>query len=257
MDFYLLTSVINMFWQIFTILFVLYRFTSFFSMMYNFFLFLSKILKGVVYVKDQISLYISRKRGYSYLSNDEINGLPNGRPNNSWFTKIKEWVFRKSTDSHIPLYETRTSYMNMNASSNFPEREEVSSPRSSKNDFDFENHMNNMMNPNYQSSEFYGNKNLKSSIYPPQLDNRKSQSQPIESSLTPTVPLTPTVSKSSLTDANKTANKPFNVDDSNMLFNSQFLIKMLQPFSSNEQIEKDENKDELEKALLNSDYDNV
>ena len=171
MDFYFLTSVINMFWQIFTILFVLYRFTSFFSMMYNFVLFLGKLLKGIVYVKDQISLYISRKRGYSYLSNDEINGLPNGRPNNSWFIKIKEWIFGKSRGPHIPLYETRTSYMNMNASSNFPERrdrDEISSPRSSRNDVDFENHMNNMLNSNYESSEFYGNKNLRSSsFYPP------------------------------------------------------------------------------------------
>ena len=42
-----------------------------------------------------------------------------------------------------------------------------------------------------------------------------------------------------------------------MLFNSQFLINMLQPFSSDGQIEKGENKDELEKALLSSEYDDV
>lgn len=257
MDFYFLTSLINMFWQIFTILFVLYRFTSFFTMMYNFVLFLGKLLKGVVYVKDQISLYILRKRGYSYLSNDEINDLSNRRPTNSWFTKIKQWIFKKTRGPHIPLYETRTSYMNMNV----PERQYTdTNSRSSRNDFDFENHMNNMMNSNYESSEFYETKNLRrSSIYTPRplTDHRRTQSHTSEPS-EPSESSGSSIVYEKLDDANKTVNKPFNVDDSNMLFNSQFLTKMLHPFSS-KQIEKDEleeDKDVLEEALLNSDYDN-
>jgi hypothetical protein len=233
--------------------------------MYNFVLFLGKLLKGVVYVKDQISLYISRKRGYSYLSNDEINGLPNRRPTNSWFTKIKEWIFGKSRGPHIPLYETRHSYTNLGMSSEFPgtrERDEISSPRSSRNDVDFENHMNNMMNSNYESSEFYANKNLRSSMYPPRplTDHRRTQSQPSiiipgPSIISESSIISPPGPSEELFNASKTVNKPFNVDDSNMLFNSQFLIKMLQPFSSNEKENKEE--DELEKALLNSDYDNI
>jgi hypothetical protein len=266
MDFYFLTSLINMLWQIFTILFVLYRFTSFFSMMYNFMLFLGKLLKGAVYIKDQISIYIARKRGYSYLSNDEINGLPNGRPTNSWFTKIKEWIFGKQRRPHIPLYETRHSYTNLGMSSEFHgrrEREEITSPRSSRPDIEFENHMNNMLNSNYESSEFYTNRNLKSSFYPPPPpQHRRTQSQPSIISITVNESRENHESRESRESRESHGpspqpSKPFNVSDSNMLFNSQFLTKMLNPFSS-EEIEKDDNKDdELEKALLNSDYDNV
>lgn len=264
MDFYFLTSLVNMFWQIFTILFVLYRFTSFFSMMYNFVLFLGKLLKGIYYVKDQISLYISRRRGYSYLNNDEINGLPNRRPNNSWFTKIKEWIFGKQRRSNIPLYETRHSYANLGLSSEFPERqkpqerEDTMSPRSSRADFEFENQMNNMMNSNYESSEFYLNRNLRSSLYPPPPpQHRRTQSQPSISSniYESRISISP---PDAAGHTNQQSQNKFNVENSNILFNSQFITKILHPFSSENEMEKDDNEDEeFQKALLSSEYDNV
>lgn len=213
-------------------------------------LFLGKLLKGVVYIKDQISLYIARKRGYSYLSNDEINGLPTRRPNNSWFTKIKEWIFGKERRPHIPLYETRHSYANLGVSRDFTNnREETSSLRSSRPDFEFENHMNNMMNSNYESSEFNLHRNLRSSsIYPPP-QHRRTQSQPsIKSSKYDSEITIPSPSPPSSPQNQNT----FNVE-SNMLFNSQFITKILHPFSSENQTEKDDNKEELEKALLSSD----
>jgi hypothetical protein len=218
--------------------------------MYNFVLFIGKLLKGVVYIKDQINLYIARKRGYSYLSTDEINGLHNRRPNNSWFTKIKEWIFGKERRPHIPLYETRHSYANLGESSEFPEqqiRNDAPSPRSSRQDFDFENHMNNMMNSNYDSSDFYLNKNLRSSIYPPP-QHRRAQSQPsiISSNMTESRISIQSPQPSELKP------KPFNVE-SNMLFNSHFITKMLHPFSSENESEKDDKDEELEKALLSSD----
>lgn len=297
MDFYFLTSLINMFWQIFTILFVLYRFTSFFSMMYNFILFLGKLLKGVYYVKDQVTRYISKKRGYSYLNEEEVNGLY--RTNTSWYDKIKSWIFGNPRRTNIPLYETRTSFVhNMGNSTvdfNSP------SPRSSQPDLDFEQTM--MNSSQYESSEFYVNKHLRnSSIYPPP-PHRRTQSHPSsiypnyikdvnnnsESSAnhsyisiqTPTSTPTPVQPNSNL--VHPTPQKPFNVEDSNMLFNSHFLTKLLHPFSS-EETEKDDkyndnkyndndnkynnNKyndtndtndttDELEKALLSSEYNEV
>ena len=109
--------------------------------------------------------------------------------------------------------------------------------------------MNNMFNSNYESSEFYTNRN---SIYqlPPPPQRRRTQSQPS------VISITVNESHKSSEILSQQKSKPFNVNDSNMLFNSQFLTKMLHPFS-NEEIEKDDNKDsELEKALLNSDYDN-
>lgn len=219
-------------------------------------LFLGKLLKGVVYVKDQISLYIARKRGYSYLSNDEINGLPNRRPNNSWFTKIKEWIFGKERRPHIPLYETRHSYANLGMSSEFQDRNSyrdgAQSPRSSRADLEFEHHMNNMMNSNYESAEFNLHRNLRSSsIYPPP-QHRRTQSQPsIKSSKYESEITIPSSPPSPISPQNQNT---FNVD-SNMLFNSQFITKILHPFSSENQTEKDDNKEELEKALLSSEHE--
>lgn len=248
MDFYFITSFINMIWQIFTILFVLYRFTSFFSMIYNFILFLGKLLKCVVYVKDQISLYISKKRGYSYLNTEEINGL-NERPNNTLFSKIKNWVFRKKTSPNIPLYETRHSYVNLDISSEFVNQNNNtythknynSSQQSSRLDSDFDYHMNNMINSNYESSEFPLYKNVKSSIYPPTSSVNNS-----------------CISQSTQTIEDETV-KPSNVNNSNVLLESQFLNRILHTFSyEKEMSESDNDSDsdsdsEFKRALLNSD----
>ena len=111
MDFFFISSLINMIWQIFTILFVLYRFTSFFNMMYNFILFINKLFRGIFYIKNQITIYINKRRGYSYFTENDINGISNSQK--SWFTKLKEWIFNKRSPSpNIPLFETRHSYFN-------------------------------------------------------------------------------------------------------------------------------------------------
>ena len=133
MDFFFISSLINMIWQIFTILFVLYRFTSFFNMIYNFVLFINKLFKGVFYIKDQISIYINKRRGYSYFTENEMN--ESSTHPKSWFTKLKEWVFgQRSPSQNIPLFETRHSYLNnsINTESQFNER----SPFNSESHFD-------------------------------------------------------------------------------------------------------------------------
>lgn len=152
LDFYFISAVVNMFWQIFTILFVLYRFTSFFTMIYNFFLFLGKLLKGVIYIKDQISLYIIKKKNYSYLSNDEIHNTPR----TPWFTKIKNFFTRNSPTPtpNIPLYETRTSYIhNLHMSSNFRIN------NNDKNDSNDNNNNNNNSNNNNSNNDNNNNNN--------------------------------------------------------------------------------------------------
>lgn len=45
-----LVNILNIFWYIFSILFVLYKFTSFFSHLYNFICFCKKIIDGLVYI---------------------------------------------------------------------------------------------------------------------------------------------------------------------------------------------------------------
>lgn len=274
MDFYFLTSLVNMFWQIFTILFVLYRFTSFFSMMYNFVLFLGKLLKGVFYVKDQIARYIAKKRGYSYLNEEELNGLH--RRNTSWYDKIKSWIFGNPRRTNIPLYETRTSFVHNMGESTIDFN--AMSPRSSRPDLDFEQNM--MNSSQYESSEFYMNKNLRnSSIYPPP-QHRRTQSQPSsiysenihrgrqrENSPTYSQVSHVSIQTSSPNLVHPIPQKPFNVEDSNLLLNSHFLTTILHPFSSREtekdvndkdnNNDKDNRDEELEKALLSSDYNEV
>lgn len=71
MDLYLFNTIINTIWYLFTILFVLYRFTSFFSYIYNFSKFCYKLWNGIVYIVDQLKIYLRKRKGYIYLENDD------------------------------------------------------------------------------------------------------------------------------------------------------------------------------------------
>lgn len=213
-------------------------------------LFLGKLLKGVVYIKDQISLYIARRRGYSYLSDDEINGLPSNRNRQpSLYTKVTNWIFGRNTRTNIPLYETRTSYINMNRSQEHISRDTTptptpTSPRSSHADADFEHHMqSNMMN----STEFYKPRSMmNSSLYPPPRPQNMDSSINI-SKQSITTNMSSIYTQTDTPPKQESSSKPFNVEDSNLLLNSQFLTKMLQPFQSQ--------KLEEEKVEINIEYD--
>jgi hypothetical protein len=226
--------------------------------MYNFVLFLGKLLKGVFYVKDQISRYIAKKRGYSYLNEEQLNGLH--RRNTSWYDKIKSWIFGNPRRTNIPLYETRTSFVH-NMGESIVDFNAMS-PRSSRPDLDFEQNM--MDSSQYESSEFYINKNLRnSSIYPPP-QHRRTQSQPSSIRGRETSPSDSrdschvSIQTSSPELLHPKPRKPINVEDSNMLFNSHFITTILHPFSSNEpETEQNEENSELAKALLDSEYNEV
>lgn len=105
-DLYLFNTIVNTIWYIFTILFVLYKFTSFFSYIYNFFRFCGKIFTGTRYIYN----YISDINGYRNLDIESQN-TPK-----STFQKIKEtckkkWnkfyfkIFGKQQQNIIPKYE--------------------------------------------------------------------------------------------------------------------------------------------------------
>ena len=62
----------SVFKQIFTILFVLYRFTAFFTMIYGFIQFCGKCINGIIYIKNQSNYrrnYFNRV--YNYFNDDE------------------------------------------------------------------------------------------------------------------------------------------------------------------------------------------
>lgn len=74
MNLYIYNTIINTIWYIFTIVFVLYRFTSFFTYTYNFLLFCGKIWNGAVWTKNKISNYVYQRQGYNRIYDDDVSG---------------------------------------------------------------------------------------------------------------------------------------------------------------------------------------
>lgn len=114
----ILNVILNTISTSFTLLFILYRFTSLFSYMLGFIKFCAKIIKGIFYIKNNISYYSS---GYCYttLSNDDNNSK-------SIFSKIGNYVNRtyryffpkKKEYTILPVYEIRESYIDQNNENN-------------------------------------------------------------------------------------------------------------------------------------------
>lgn len=162
-DLYLFNTVINLIWYIFTVIFLLYRFTSFFNYIYNFIRFCSRLFSGIGYVYKQIKIYINNKRGYVEIHNDiesqqtqNTNTMETPKSNTFRETLSVYWnygwnmVFGKSntvrTNDMIPLVETRISSFPINNSSNldgalFGSKLNKSSQRLSENAY-FENKIN-------------------------------------------------------------------------------------------------------------------
>jgi hypothetical protein len=122
MDIYFFSTLLNIIWYIFTIIFVLYKFTSFFSYAYNFFRFCGKLFNGVVWLKNQVSDYIQRKRGYIRLSNDHEILLPQqNKQHQSIFQKLYNntynFIFGKQSSPNQPIQldeSIRESYIDKN-----------------------------------------------------------------------------------------------------------------------------------------------
>jgi hypothetical protein len=251
-DFYFITSIVNMFWQICTILFVLYRFTTFFSFLLNFTKFLGKILNGILYIKEQINVYFVKRSGYSVLTDEEINNLPI-TPNKSFYSKLKEWFFgRKNLNDKIPLYETRTSFYEMHNNIDSPN---TISSRQSKNDIDFENHMQNLLESNYDSGEFY---KKQSSIYSEKYNSGMDSNLEFDNlEMNGNLEVNNSEMDGNLEVNNSEMDnfKRFGVNDSNILFNSNFLMNMLSSsLEPTEEIDEEEDEDvALRYSLMNSD----
>lgn len=157
-DFYFISNIINTIWQIFTMLFLLYKFTTFFSSVYNFGKFLNKLLKGCLYIKDQIQLYITKRINYS-IDNEHIN-FPT-RPK-SFFSMFKDKCYNiynkvfnvdnttNNTNTTLPLYETRTSLLNLNNELN----ESIESEFPIESSINFIKYINNNSQNSYENSDY-------------------------------------------------------------------------------------------------------
>ena len=264
-DLYLFNTIINTIWYIFTILFVLYKFTSFFSYMYNFIKFCGKVFTWIKYLYNQIIIYLQKKRGYKYTLLNDLESQQT-QQNKTYFQKIKANIWKtyikfklylgfshtqrpSQTNHGIPLTENvsnsnikNESYYNSseqeyfnnyiddlnkssilfdynnnetiedsNISNNFGNSENISNnfgnSENISNNFEFNNYNesnnNNMFRSinlsNYNSNIISSNKNYN-------IDNNTSilntlYEKPIE--------------------------HPYNVDNSNLLFDSNFIFETI------------------------------
>lgn len=195
-DIYFIQSILNIIWYIFSILFVLYKFTSFFSYIWNFIKFLGKFTKGVIYVSDQVKIFLTKRQAQQTelpRYNTDVNSFVNRGidirddpelrrdtfATQSFFTKskkkINEFIFGKSNNNYIPLADTRLSYINSNlvnsslinqnlANSSLVEIETLNENHLEKSLF--KKHIDSTMQSNY--SDIDGFKNISiASLYPP------------------------------------------------------------------------------------------
>lgn len=226
-DFYVVYSVIDIVWKIFSILFVLYRFTSFFSMLYEFFKFLGKLLKGLIYVKDQIVIYIRKRNNYSVEEYD----LPIRQE--SYFTKIYNKIFKRNENyTYLPLYETRTERTNNYNESeseifDFKNRDSIQSETFNKllhSNVTMEGSSDVFNQSYYDINTKINTSNQSSSIYPPP----------------PKVKV-----KELKEELPKQQQKPFNIQDSFNLLKSDFINNVL---NTKQNEENEENEDLLEES---------
>ena len=236
-DIYLINTVINIIWYIFSILFVLYKFTSFFSYIYNFGKFLGRLTQGLFYIKNRILEFIEQREN-QYITR------PTSVQSQSIFTRIKNKITcyfwgEPKEQVVLPMY-TRVSDGSFDL-------------QNKKKDLHFENCINELMTPsntssfvsidlsnsknkkpnNYDSnyeSYFYNNYHT-SNISHENIDNELCVSETdlfikkdIESE--PKIINTGYLENNNY-NYNENVKQRFNIEDSNMLFNSNFIKNTL------------------------------
>lgn len=211
-DIFFVNSVINIIWYIFSILFVLYKFTSFFSYIYNFGKFLGRLTQGVFYVKDRVVEFTEHRRN-QYVTRP-------GTPSQSFFTRMKNkftnyfWGKQSKPDIELPMY-TRVSEIrftppkkNKKEDLHFEKciNELLSNEKNSFVSIDLSRSTNHL-DSNYDS---YFDPNCKTS----DLDIERCENELCEN-------------ESLLTQESESGNvkQKFNIQDSNMLFESNFIKK--------------------------------
>lgn len=196
MDLYLYTAIINTVWYIFTIVFVLYRFTSFFTYTYKFLLFSKRFWDGAVWSKNKIVNYVNQRRGYTRIYDEEDpevellydNNTSDPQQPRPFFEALRN-TFNKKESSVIELKQVS--------------RGQQSSP-ASQNELDFDA---------YQS--YLPSRPSFSQLHH---DNRPSRNDSYfeDLSVFGTAGRTPTLTP-----------KPFNVKSSSILMNSEFINQHL------------------------------
>ena len=115
MNLYLFNTIINCVWYVFTILFVLYRFTTFFSYIYNFTKFCSKAWTCVYWGYERACNFIkSRGRPFDRLDNTEKEFLLPPQPKPTFVQRAKRYLssmlYRDNQapkQQELPIFQTQ------------------------------------------------------------------------------------------------------------------------------------------------------
>lgn len=120
-DLYLFNTIINTLWYLFTILFVLYKYTAFFSYIYNFVKFCGKLFLGVSYIYKYIYNFRSNRFDIESQNNNVIQqGTFNEHQDNkTFYQKCKNYITKNynyynrkifsGAEVTLPLVETNYS----------------------------------------------------------------------------------------------------------------------------------------------------
>ena len=130
----MVNTIINIIWYIFSILFVLYKFTSFFTYIYNFGKFLGKLTQNIFYVKDRVVEFTEQQRNQYITRPSQVSQVKS----QSFFTRMKNNVTnyfwgQQKEETELPMY-TRISDVSFK-----PQK------RNKKEDLYFENRIKELM----------------------------------------------------------------------------------------------------------------
>ena len=229
-------------------LFVLYKFTSFFTYMYNFCKFLGQLTQGMFYVKNRVGEFIEHRQ------NQYISRPSQTTSTTSFFTRMKNkvtnyfWGKSQPMNQELPLY-TRVSDIDSFINTNTHKNTNTQDP--------FDKHLNDLMTKQKHNDDSFISIDLQNSKYDSYYDplyksdfyKKRERNESNE-----TYKINESCDESSTSNKNKSdknesdesvelikkdiednfveikdthvtqdVKKEFNIQDSNMLFNSVFI----------------------------------
>lgn len=242
-DLYLFNTIINTVWYIFTILFVLYKFTSFFSYIYNFVRFCGKLFNGGYYVYDQIRIYIRKRRGYTNLSSDDIEAqsteylLPNQNiQHKTLFQTCKDYVTKQYDYYYFRLFgKKRSSSQQTQRKSNDINIQLTETSFTNSESYSKEKLYERNLFDKQLSELCANNSSIEFNDYIEQHQQLKRSMEASDDNMFKSVELHNNNTGSSFTsylfgskDSNVSKDKPYNVSNSNLLFDSEFITQQSQ-----------------------------
>lgn len=233
-DLYLFNTIINTIWYLFTILFILYKFTTFFSHTYNFFRFCGKLISSGKYIFTLCTNYFNQKTKLEEtIVIDETEKLINSdytqdnSNNNSFIKSIKNTGVQLYYKCYYKIFGKHHPYSNENYV-------ELPLYNSNNNLSDLHNLNNDIIN-SYSKNQNYNSlmetQSHLSNYFNNQSDKVFYYKHLQNSNMLQTIPLNK--SNNDLRNLLMPKSKPFGLNNSATLFESSFINNQLYNDKSN------------------------